>query len=112
MRGRTLTIFMKMQGLMINFIGTKNDDANDANFSYYVDMKRNNIIIHLNSARDEEIHSNRFTFGYILKTRIYCSSYDRSFCGKLSQSGKFEDLIDFRVGSSEIILEDHLRTLS
>lgn len=84
--------------------------TNAKNFTDSIEMKKKNIIEHLDAARAEIIQINRTELGSILKTIIYCGTHDLSLRGKLSESGNFEDLLNFRVDSGDKILENHLKT--
>lgn len=87
--------------------------VNDAkNFCDSMEMKKKNVIEHLDSTIAEQIQINRTKLKSILKTIIFCGSHDISLRGKLSQSGNFEDLLRFRIDAGDKILEDHLRTRS
>ncbi|XP_050066310.1 uncharacterized protein LOC126555432 [Aphis gossypii] len=72
--------------------------------------KKINVIEQVNSGFHKEIETNRLKLKPIISTILFCGTHDLPLRGKKSDSGVFQDLLNFRIESGDEILKDHFLT--
>ena len=73
-------------------------------------MKGNklNILEQTNSGLRKQIEYNRQKLKPIISSILFCTTHDLSLRGKTSNSGIFNDLLLFRIESSDELLQKHI----
>lgn len=81
--------------------------AASQNFMGVMSGKKLPVVQQLNKALHEQVERNRQKLFPIISTIIFCATHDLPVRGKQSDSGVFNDLLDFRVEAGDTRLQEH-----
>ncbi len=88
----------------------KNSTKDATNFLKVMKGEKLSVDLQINTHAAELIRENRMKLKSILSAIIFCGTHDIALRGKMSDTGNFIDLINFRANAGDTILQDHLKT--
>lgn len=82
------------------------------NFIDMMERKSTSIAEQINTAAHNQVEANRKKLASIVNTIIFCATHDLPLRGKISNSGVFPDLLQFRAEAGDEVIQQHLSSSS
>ena len=85
-------------------------DVNE--FKKAISRPENEIICKMDNKLKKLIEANRAKLKSILSSIIFCGTNDLALRGKTDETGNFNELLEFRIESGDLVLKTHMDTAS